>query len=119
MAHSAALLASQFSLFPGFEPGDSEKPSDPANSFDAKLDRERLSSQMRRVEELMQDGESRTLHEIAVALRKLYPGSHFPEASLSARLRDMRRAGYTVERERRSAKSGLWQYRAVKPEVAA
>jgi hypothetical protein len=89
------------------------------STFEPKVDRERLSSQQRRVEELVSDGEPRTLYEIAVALRKLYPHTHFPEASISARLRDMRRVGYIVERTRKSAKSGLWVYRAVKTGVAA
>lgn len=87
-------------------------------TFDKKLDGERLGSQQRRVEELMQDGEWRTLHDIVTALRKLYR-THFPEASISSRLRDMRRNGYTVERKRQSPYTGVWIYRATKDGVAA
>jgi hypothetical protein len=114
-------ISAQESIFSLFD-GNSQPPPIQAailgETFDKKADGERLGSQQRRVEELMLDGEWRSLHEIAVALRKLY-GVHFPEASISARLRDLRRAGYTVERERKSAKSGLWLYRTVKMEVAA
>lgn len=116
-----AQLTVQDSLLQFLEgelPAPITAPSILGKTFDKKVDAERLGSQQRRVEELMSDSEWRTLHDIAVALRKLY-GSHFPEASISARLRDLRRAGYTVERERKGANSGLWRYRAVKAEVAA
>lgn len=115
-------LSSQESLLQFFDGGDAapaQPPTPPVmgKTFDKKVDGERLSSQQRRVEELMSDGEPRTLLQIAIALRKLY-GAHFPEASISARLRDMRRAGYTIERSRKTPKSGLWIYTAVKAEVA-
>jgi len=119
MPHLA--ITTQDSLLQFFE-GETQAPAiQPAilgKTFDKKVDGERLGSQQRRVEELMLDGEWRSLHEIAVALRKLY-SNHFPEASISARLRDLRRTGYTVERERKTARGGLWVYRAFKAEVAA
>lgn len=48
-----------------------------------QFDRERLNAQQRRVFDLMLDGEWRTLEEIRKA-------THDPEASISARLRDLR-----------------------------
>lgn len=58
------------------------------------------------VRDFMSDGSWRTLYVIA----------HFtgaPEASASARLRDLRRAGYTVVRRRTAGMRGLWEYRVV------
>jgi biotin operon repressor len=62
----------------------------------------RLTSQYERVKSLMLDGKWRTLRQIATACN----GS---EPSVSARLRDLRREGYTVERER--VAGGLFAYR--------
>jgi hypothetical protein len=88
----------------------------PAVRFDGPdvtaKDAERLSSQLLRVERLMQDGEWRTLASIASAVG----GS---EAGVSARLRDLRKprfGGYQVERRRIVRFSlGLWQYRLRPP----
>ena len=71
-------------------------------TFDAKRDGKRLNAQAAHVFRLMQDGRWRTLAEIAEA-------TGHPEASVSARLRDFRKVGYTVEREYVS--KGLWRYR--------
>jgi hypothetical protein len=51
-------------------------------TFDRKLDGKRLNEQTRRVFERMKDGTWRTLREIAAATGD-------PEASVSARLRDL------------------------------
>lgn len=65
----------------------------------------RLTRQLDRVRGLMADERWRTLSQIARACN----GS---EASVSARLRDLRREGYTVERER--VNGGLFRYRVYK-----
>ncbi len=65
----------------------------------------RLTSQLARVRKLMLDGKWRTLRQIA---DEAGPGS---EASMSARLRDLRREGLTVEGK--DMKKGLWIYRIV------
>ena len=81
-------------------------------TFDAALDLTRLNAQTRRVAECMADGAWRTLRELSDA-------ANAPEASVSARLRDLRKprnGGHTVERRRRpgwAATSGLWEYRLV------
>ena len=62
----------------------------------------RLDSQLSRVRSLMSDGEWRSLSGI----RERIGGG---EASISARLRDLRRLGKTVER--RHVRDGLWEYR--------
>ncbi len=76
-------------------------------TFDDKLDRKRLCAQGKRVLTVMRDGNWRTLGEIEVV-------THDPQASISARLRQIRAGGYTVERRRRDDPSrGLHEYRLV------
>lgn len=52
-------------------------------------------SQLSTVLDVMRDGGRRTLREIAARI-----GNDTPEASISARLRDIRKMGYRVERTR-------------------
>ena len=69
-----------------------------------EFDAERLRRQRERVRAFMADGCWHTLGEISAA-------TGAPEASASARLRDLRRAGEPIE-ARRLGESGLWVYRA-------
>lgn len=72
------------------------------------LDSDRLRSQLRRVRFLMLDGNWRDLGAIAHACA---PAT---EASVSARLRDLRKRGYLVEKRRDGdPKKGHWVYRVV------
>lgn len=75
--------------------------------FDAPAeDHGRLRGQMLRVYKAMSDGQWHTLDEICVATGERR------DASVSARLRDLRKdrfGGFTVERRRRS--SGTYEYR--------
>lgn len=77
-------------------------------TYEPERDGERLGRQLLRVKALMLDGEWRTLAEI---------GEHVgaPEASVSARLRDLRKpkfGGYVVnKRVRGEPRSGLHEYR--------
>lgn len=64
----------------------------------------RWGKQLLAVRHLMADERWRTLQEIAAAVRA-------PEASVSARLRNLRAAGFTVERERTCPGSSLFRYR--------
>ena len=76
-------------------------------TYDAPRDEGRLAAQMGKVRAVMADGAWRTLAEIAEAV-----GS--PEASVSARLRDLRKpafGGHTVERQ--YVERGLFRYRVV------
>lgn len=78
-------------------------------SFDPARDASRLSAQLDAVRELMLDGHWRTLGEIA-------DQTGHPEASISARLRDLRKArhgSWTVERV--YVRRGLFTYRVSKP----
>jgi len=77
-------------------------------TFDRVQDSRRLSGQCGRVFRLMSDGVPRTLQEIRDVTRD-------PEASISARLRDFRKAafgGHTV-RCRRAGEGGLHTYQLI------
>ena len=74
-------------------------------TYNSALDQERLGRQLDRVQALMADGQWRTLREIADAVG----GS---EASVSARLRDLRKARFGAhEVERLRVAGGLYRYR--------
>ncbi len=78
-------------------------------TFDPAEDGPRLNRQLQLVRDLMADGRWRTLGEIAAAVG-------CPEASVSARLRDLRKekfGGHQVDRERVPGQNGLWRYRLV------
>ena len=81
-------------------------------TYDPDFDHARLTSQLDRVRTLMQDGQWRTLREIADKVGD-------PEASVSARLRDLRKekfGAWRVERRRRGApERGLHEYRLLPP----
>lgn len=73
-------------------------------TYDPDRDHDRLSKSLVAVRDLMLDGSWRTLAAIADSI-----GS--PEASVSARLRDLRKAkfgAYIVDR--RYVSKGLWEY---------
>lgn len=76
-------------------------------TYEPDLDQARLGDQLCSVLGLMLDGQWRTLAGISALV-------HAPEASVSARLRDLRKPRFgakTVERRRRG--EGLWEYRLV------
>lgn len=84
------------------------RPEFDGDTFEPSRDTERLTAQLESVKALMLDGRPRTLAEIAEQV-------HAPEASVSARLRDLRKprfGSYVVEREH--VRRGLFRY-AVKP----
>lgn len=78
------------------------------DTFDPEHDGPRLTGLLLRVATHMADGKWRTLPEIHAAIGGT-------EASVSARLRDLRKdrfGGHSVERRRvGDPKDGLWQYR--------
>lgn len=78
-------------------------------TFVESRDRDRLHRQIDAVRELMKDSEWRALETIAALVGA-------PEASVSARLRDLRRArhgGYEVQRKYLG--NGLFTYRVAVP----
>lgn len=79
------------------------------DTYDPQLDRTRLLSQLRKVATLMSDGKWRTLGGIENLLG-------YPQASISARLRDLRKIRFgehTVERRRVPEGKGLHEYRVL------
>lgn len=76
--------------------------------YDHSRDAPRLSAQLQRVYDLMEDGHWRTLAEISSA-------TNDPPASVSAQLRHLRKerfGGHTVDRRHRGDKAdGLYEYR--------
>jgi hypothetical protein len=77
-------------------------------TFDRDRDHPRLSNQARAVWAALSDGQWHTLGT-------LHEATGYPEASISARIRDLRKpqfGGCEVERE--YVKRGLWRYRLVK-----
>lgn len=83
------------------------KPRFHGETFVEERDGDRLASQLERVRNLLLDSRWRTLGEIAAE-------THSPEASVSARLRDLRRAehgGYLIQRE--YVERGLFRYRLI------
>ncbi len=92
----------------------SDGPDFDGSTYDAQLDKPRLTGQLEAVLGLMlADGAWRTLKEISAELG-------YPEASISARLRDLRKdkfGNYRVDRKRMFT-SGLFAYRVLPPEIA-
>lgn len=85
----------QLSLF-GDRDGETYQPT---------RDRERLNRQMKLVYLAMLEGDWHTLHQLAAT-------TGCPEASVSARLRDLRKPRFGAHIiERRYAGHGLWEYR--------
>jgi len=79
------------------------------------LDQKRLTGQLKRIYNVMIDGEYRSLREIATL-------AEAPEASVSANLRNLRKeqfGSYTVNKRRRGEpKNGLFEYQLLKRVVA-
>lgn len=77
------------------------------HTYVASIDKTRLNAQTERVFQVMRDGAWRTLDEIAGITGD-------PPASVSARLRDLRKekfGGFAVGRRRRT--KGLFEYRLI------
>ena len=93
-------------------------------AFDEGADGVRVRGQLRLIRDFMLATPEtwNTLAEIECGLALLYPGTLFPTPSISAQLRNLRKAAfgsYHVEK-RRVAKadgspSGLWEYRVLPP----
>ena len=74
-------------------------------TYVASFDHTRLTGQLQRVHSVLKDGHWWTLRDLSIM-------AHGPEASIGARLRDLRKdkfGGYTVDRKRLSG--GLFAYR--------
>ena len=80
-------------------------------TFDPALDGPRLTSQLEAVRALMIDGQWRSLAVIALSV-------YGSEASVSARLRDLRKPRFgRYQVERRRLFGGLFEYRVLAPKA--
>lgn len=79
-------------------------------TYSKKHDQKRLTGQILRIYDLMQDGRWRTLAEIERVTRD-------PQASISARLRDFRKerfGGHELNKQPRGDRdNGLWDYQLI------
>ena len=76
------------------------------------LDGERLSTQMQHVRGVMLASTG------WLTLREIEDTLGYPQASISARLRDLRKEGFDVQRRRRgNPKLGYFEYRCVRREA--
>jgi hypothetical protein len=78
----------------------------------------RLTSQRGQVETIMADGYWHTLPQLQRELKRRF-GVLSMETSISARIRGMRRRGYSITTRRTRPGSGLFEYRAVKAAISA
>lgn len=81
------------------------------SDYNPKIDGKRLQKQHDAIRDLMLDGKWRTLSEIHQEIG-------FPEASISANLRHLRKpkfGGYSVLKRRREPWSGLFEYQVGLP----
>jgi hypothetical protein len=86
---------------------DWSPPEPKGATYEPVRDGKRLCAQALRVYAFVKDGCWHTLAEIAAATGD-------PEPSVSARLRQIRASGFTVERA--YVENGLWKYRALRQE---
>lgn len=88
--------------------------------FDPAYDQARLAGQLKRVFDVMNDGQWRTLEEIRVQIGARFNHAD-PESSISAQLRHLRKerfGSYVVERQTRGNRFyGLWEYRLLPREA--
>lgn len=76
-------------------------------TYNEKIDGKRISGQMAKIKHFMLSGSWRTLAEISKATR-------YPESSISAQLRHLRKAefgGHDVQKRRRKPDGGTWEYK--------
>ena len=85
----------------------SHQPEFDGSDYISVLDKFRLTGQIRKIFNLMQDGRWRTLREIEVE-------TGYPQASISAQLRHLRKAkfgSHIIEKRKRGyADQGLFEY---------
>jgi len=90
-------------------------------AYDPNLDRRRLGVQIERIRSYMLGAGWRTLLEIRRSLEAFHSPSVFPESSVSAQLRNLRKRPYCyrLQRRRRAGVhgpgAGIWEYALLPP----
>jgi hypothetical protein len=85
--------------------------------YDAARDHSRLTTQVERIRGIAIDGKWRTVQRLCEELRKKYPGSHFPENSVQAQLRNLKKIGYRLNKHNVLKHGYLCEYQLLAPEV--
>jgi hypothetical protein len=84
------------------------------DAYESEFDKERLTGQILRVFDVMQDGHHHTVPEVCGLIWKKYKVKD-PEPSISAQIRNLRKVKYgshhTPRRHRGARKSGLWEFK--------
>lgn len=81
--------------------------------YDEAIDGPRIHTQMDRIRDWML-----AIYPVWKTLAEIENVLKFPQASISAQLRHLRKkkfGGYVVEKQRRQADKGTWEYRIYKP----
>lgn len=90
-------------------------------AYAPSFDRARLTAQIERIRCYMLGVQWRTLREIKIALEERHAPTVFPESSISAQLRNLKKPplSYRVEKRRRAGVygpgAGIWEYRLLPP----
>jgi len=81
-----------------------------------KRDGKRVARQMDRVRDLMLDGQWRTLDDISAELERRHRQERFPQGSVSAQLRHLKKARFGSFRlEKEYVGEGLYRYQLLPP----
>jgi hypothetical protein len=81
--------------------------------YQQERDGQRLATQIGCILVVVMDGNWRTVTKLAVELRRLYPAIQFPENSVQAQLRNLRKLGYKVERRNVAERGVCYEYRVL------
>jgi len=81
--------------------------------YDPERDRERLMRQIDCIREVALNAGWVTVQKLAIACRKKFPNTGFPENSIQAQLRNLRKVGFRLER--RHVSGGLFEYHLSPP----
>lgn len=90
--------------------------------YDPQFDRYRLTLQVERIRRYMLLAGWKTLREIKADLEWTYAPAVFPESSISAQLRNLRKSplSHRLDKRRRAGVhgpgAGIWEYRLLPPE---
>ena len=79
------------------------------------VDRERLTRQIDCIKQVAIDGGWMTVQSLTAKLRRAYPSIGFPENSVQAQLRNLRKVGYQVDRRNVATSGCLHEYRVLPP----
>ena len=82
-------------------------------AYEPARDGARLTKQLDCIIAQTADKAWRTIERLTIELRRKYPHVEFPENSVSAQLRNLRKIGYTLERQH--VAHGLFEYRVFPP----